>query len=277
MSELLQYTFFQNALIASILVGILCGFIGTYIVTRRLVFIAGGIAHASLGGVGICALLSAPPLIGAAAFSLLTGFSIKHVSNRFEVREDSAIAMFWAFGMSIGILCSFLSPSFLPDLPNYIFGNILLTTNSDLIFLIILTAISSIFFFLFLPQITAIAFDCEFSRSINLPVTYFENIMMFFIALSVVAILRSMGIVLAICLLSIPQITAGLFTHRFDHMILYSTIIAIICCLLGLFTSYHLNVPSGAAIVFVSIIIYGFCHTIKSVFSCLLRRRIVSN
>lgn len=277
MIELLQYSFFVNALISSILVGILGGFIGTYIVTRRLVFIAGGLAHASLGGVGLCALCSAPPILGASIFSLLSAAGVKRISQTLAIKEDAAIAMIWAFGVSVGIICAFHAPEFLPDLPNYIFGNVLLSTSSDIMFLAVLTLISTVFFIRYLPQIATIAFDKEFARSIRIPVEYFENILMVLVALSVVAILRAMGIVLAISLLSIPHITASTFARKFSHTIGYSIIITIIDCLLGLYLSYHFNIPSGATIVFVAVVIYALSKTIKVVSTRLVNRSVVSH
>ncbi len=163
MLEPLQYSFFTNALISCILTGILGGFIGTYIITRRLVFIAGGLSHAALGGVGLCALCSAPPILGACFFSLLSAVGIKYSCHTLSVKEDAAIAMIWTFGVSIGIICAFMAPSFLPDLPNYIFGNILLSTTSDIIFLAILTTFSVLFFLRYMTQIAAISFDQEFA------------------------------------------------------------------------------------------------------------------
>ncbi len=277
MLELLHYGFFVNALISSVLVGILGGFIGTYIVTRRLVFIAGGLAHASLGGVGMCALFSVSPILGASAFSLLSAAGIQKISHKLAVKEDAAIAMIWAFGVSIGIICAFLAPSFLPDLPNYIFGNILLSTTSDIIFLAALTLAATIFFIRYMPQIAAIAFDKEFARSIKIPVNLFENILMILIALSVVAILRAMGIVLAISLLSIPQITAANFARKFSQTIGYSIAFTIIDCMLGLYLSYHFNIPSGAAIVFVAIVIYALSKAIKATSTRLINRSIISH
>ncbi len=263
MFDIFQYTFFQNAILSSILVGVLGGFIGTYIVTRRLVFIAGGLAHASLGGVGISALLSIDPTIGATSFSLLSAWGVKRIGHSQSMKEDSAIAMLWAFGMSIGVICVFLSPSFLPDLPNYIFGNVLLSTQSDILFLEVLTLITAAFFILRMRYISAIAFDKDFALSIKLPVNLYENILLALVALSVVAILKAMGIVLAISLLSIPQITANIFARNFCGIIKYSMGITIADCLLGLFVSYQLNVPSGAAIVFVAVLVYAVCKTIK--------------
>ena len=276
MLELLHYSFFTNALIASILAGILGGCIGTYIVTRRLVFIAGGLAHASLGGVGLCALCAAPPILGASVFSLLSAAGIKKISHTLSVKEDAAIAMIWAFGMSIGIICAFMAPTFLPDLPNYIFGNILLSTTSDIAFLATLTLFTLVFFLRYMPQIAAIAFDREFARSIRVPVNFLENTLMVIIALSVVAILRSMGIVLAISLLSIPQITAAIFAKKFNQTIGLSILFTITDSMLGLYLSYQFNVPSGATIVFVSIVIYALCKTIKTLSTRLEYKKLIS-
>jgi len=122
--EVLTYTFFRHALLGSLLASILCGMIGTYIVTRRLVFISGGITHASFGGIGIGMYTGISPLSAAAVFAVLSAFGVQWFSRRRDMREDSAIAMFWTFGMSVGIICSFLTPGFLTDLSSFLFGNI---------------------------------------------------------------------------------------------------------------------------------------------------------
>lgn len=276
MNDLFQYVFFQNALLGCCLAGIVCGLIGTYIVSRRMVFIAGGIAHSSLGGVGICALWGMPPIAGAAAFALLTGLGVQKLRHRREVREDSAIAMLWAFGMSIGIICTYLSPSFLPSLSNYLFGNILLINRGDLIFLAALALVSLVVFFLFIPQIIAVSFDDEFARSQGLPTALIEYGMMALIALSVVACLRVAGVVMVISLLSVPQMTANLFTRNFTQMAVLSIIIAIFCCLAGLLFSYYYNVPSGATIILFSIANYMLLRTIKAVSLGFSKRKMCS-
>ena len=133
--ELFQYTFFQHALLGSLFASIACGIIGTYIVTRRLVFISGGITHASFGGIGIGLYAGVSPILCAAIFSVLSAFGVEWLSKRSDMREDSAIAVFWTFGMAIGIIFSFLAPGFTPDLSSYLFGNILTITTSDIVML----------------------------------------------------------------------------------------------------------------------------------------------
>lgn len=254
--ELFQYTFFQHALLGSLFASIACGIIGTYIVTRRLVFISGGITHASFGGIGIGLYTGISPLLAAAVFSTLSAFGVEWLSKRSDMREDSAIAVFWTFGMAIGIIFSFLAPGFTPDLSSYLFGNILTITQGDIWILAILSIVLIAFFTLFIRSIIAIAFDREFARSQQMPVALFEYILMMFIALTIVACLRMVGIVLAISLLTLPQMTANLFTYSFKRIIGLSILISYIGCLGGLLLSYQLQVPSGAAIIFVSILIY---------------------
>ena len=130
--ELLQYTFFQHALIGSLLASIACGLIGTYIVTRRLVFISGGLTHASFGGIGLGLYTGISPILSAALFAVLSAFGVEWLSKRKDMREDSAIAVFWTLGMALGIMFTFLSPGFAPDLSAYLFGNILTITWSDI-------------------------------------------------------------------------------------------------------------------------------------------------
>lgn len=257
--NILSYTFFQNALLGSLLASILCALVGTYIVTRRLVFISGGITHASFGGIGIGVYLGLSPILSAAVFSVLSACGIQWFSHRSDMREDSAIAIFWTLGMSIGIICSFLAPGFTPELSSYLFGNILTVTQSDLYLLGILALIAVFTFTFFIRPITFMAFDPEFARSQRLPVTAVEYLMMAFIALTIVASLRMVGIVLVISLLTIPQVTANLFTHTFKQMAILSILIGYAGCLGGLYLSYYYNIPSGASIIFVSILIYMIC------------------
>lgn len=265
MTELLQYTFFQHALLGSLFASIACGIIGTYIVTRRLVFISGGITHASFGGIGIGLYSGVSPLLTAALFSILSAFGVEWLSKRSDMREDSAIAVFWTFGMAIGIIFSFLAPGFTPDLSSFLFGNILTITRTDILLLALLSIALAVFFSLFLRPIIAIAFDREFARSQRMPVVAFEYILMMFIALTIVSCLRMVGIVLAISLLTLPQMTANLFTHSFKRIIFLSIALGYIGCLGGLLLSYQLQVPSGAAIIFVSILIYAAAKVCKQV------------
>ena len=271
--DLLQYTFFQHALLGSLLASIACGLVGTYIVTRRLVFISGGLTHASFGGIGLGLYTGISPILSAALFAVLSAFGVEWLSKRKDMREDSAIAVFWTLGMALGIMFTFLSPGFAPDLSAYLFGNILTITASDIALLGVLSVVLAVFFGLYLRPIVSIAFDREFARSQGLPVEFFEYALMLFIALTIVACLRMVGIVLVISLLTIPQMTANLFSHRFLRIVWLSIGIGYLSCLGGLLLSFYLNVPSGASIIFFSILIYAVCKMGKTLYIARLKRQ----
>ena len=188
------------------------------------------------------------------------------LSKRKDMREDSAIAVFWTLGMAVGVIFTFLSPGYAPDLSAYLFGNILTITLTDIALLGALALLLGVFFALCLNPIVYIAFDREFAHSQGIRVRTFEYLLMMFTALTIVACLRMVGIVLVISLLTIPQVTANLFTHSFKHMALLSVPIGYAGCLGGLWLSFQCNVPSGASIIFVSILIYLACKAIKRMF-----------
>lgn len=271
MMDLLQYTFIQHALIGSLLASIACGLVGTYIVMRRLVFISGGLTHASFGGIGLGLYTGVPPILAAAVFAVLSAFGVEWLSKRKEMREDSAIAVFWALGMAVGVMFTFLSPGFAPDLSAYLFGNILTITRGDLLLLGCVAGVLAVFFTLFRHPIVYVAFDREFARSQGLRVQLLEYVLMMFIALTIVACLRMVGIVLVISLLTIPQMTANLFSQRFAGIIWLSIGIGYLSCLGGLYLSFRENIPSGASIIFFSIVIYAVCKVGKSLWT--YRRR----
>lgn len=266
--ELFSYTFFRHALLGSLFASIACGIIGTYIVTRRLVFISGGITHASFGGIGIGLYAGISPILSAAVFAVLSAFGVEWLSKRKDMREDSAIAVFWTLGMAIGIIFCFLAPGFTPDLSTYLFGNILTITSTDIHILVVLSVVLSLLFTLFINPIIYIAFDREYARSQHLPVTFIEYLLMMLIALTIVSCLRMVGIVLVISLLTLPQMTANLFTYNFKKIIWLSIAFGYLSCIGGLFISYQLQVPSGASIIFFSILLYTLCKMGKSLYLC---------
>lgn len=274
--DLLQYEFFQNALLGSLLASVLCGIMGTYIVTRRLVFISGGITHASFGGIGIGVFMGVNPVLSAMLFAILSACGVQWMSSRGQMREDSAIAIFWTLGMSVGIICCFLTPGFMPDLPSFLFGSILTIGKADIWLLAGLTMAVIALFTLLFRQIVSVAFDPVFARSQHLPVTAIEYLMMVLIAMTIVSTLRMVGIVLAISLLTIPQTTANLLTNDYRRMILGSIAIGWIDCVAGLMLSYWLNVPSGASIIFASIVIYALVRTIKHLKTALNKHALAS-
>lgn len=263
--ELLSYPFFQNAILGSLLASIACGIVGVYVVVRRLVFISGGITHASFGGLGMGFYFGWNPILSALIFSVLSAFGIEWLSSRQDVREDSAIGTFWSLGMAIGIIFIYLKPGFAPNLNDYLFGNILTITTPDILWLTILSIVLIVVFYIFKREIIFTAFDSEFATTKQVPVKLIKYGMMMFIAITIVLSIRLVGVVLLMSLLTVPQMTANLFTSNFIKMIFLSVLIGFIGCLIGLFLSAVLDVPSGVFIIFTQIIIFLLFRGLMSI------------
>ncbi len=259
--DILKYVFFQHALIGSIFTCIACGIVGSYIVSRRLVFISGGITHASLGGLGLGFYFGINPILSALVFSVASAFGVEWLSKKQGIREDSAIASVWALGMAIGVIFIYLTPGYAQSTTSYLFGNILTITRLDIWSVGLFALLMIVLFSLFFKQILYVAFDREFARTKGLPVVWIEHLMMLSIAITIVLSIRLIGIMMLLSLLTIPQMTANIFSSRFKQIIIFSCVIGILGCFGGLFLSYYLNVPSGAAIIFVQVIIFACCKS----------------
>ncbi|RPH31957.1 MAG: metal ABC transporter permease [Bacteroidales bacterium] len=262
--DILDYQFLRNALVAAFLVSIVAGIIGTYITSRRLVFLSGGITHASFGGIGIAYYLGVNPIFGAIVFSILSAFGIEALSHRKSMREDSAIGILWAFGMAVGIIFIFLTPGYAPNLLSFLFGSILTVTNTDLLSLLVLNVAVICFFIIFYKPILYIAFDQEFARTQKIPVAFFNYILIAFIAIAIVLSIRVVGIILLISLFTIPPATANIFSNHFGRIIFWSILLSFLGCFMGLIISYGMNIPSGAAIVVVLVLLFGIVKVVVS-------------
>jgi zinc transport system permease protein len=250
MPEILTYDFFVNALIAILLASISCGIIGTYIVSKRLVFISGGITHASFGGIGIGYYMGINPIVGAAVFAVLSALGIEFFGKRIQIREDSAIGILWSFGMAIGIIFIYITPGYAPNLISYLFGSILTVSYSDLFMLGILTLVSILFFAALFKTILYISYDLDYAKTHKMPVALINYVLLALVALTIVFNIRVAGIILVISLLTIPQTIANFFTRDFRKIIYSSILIGFVGSLSGLLISFRFNIPSGASIIF---------------------------
>ena len=270
MPSIFSYQFFQNALGASLLTAVICGLVGAYIVVRRIVFVSGGITHASFGGIGLGLYLGINPILSAAGAAVLAAFSIGKLSRSEGIREDSAIASVWALGMALGVLFMPLTPGYATSLPSYLFGNILLVTSGDLIALGALALVLVLLFVLGYRRILYIAFDADFARVRGLRVELWERVLLLLVAVSLVLTIRSVGIMLLLSLLTLPQTTVGLFTSDFRQIIFGSIILSALANVGGLLLSYYvLSVPSGVLII---LLLFLFLALGKCL-SALLRKR----
>ncbi|PKP36152.1 MAG: hypothetical protein CVT98_08890 [Bacteroidetes bacterium HGW-Bacteroidetes-15] len=261
-----QYQFIINAFIAALLISIAAGLVGSYIVARRLVFLSGGITHASFGGIGIAYFLGINPIAGAAIFAVMSAFGVEALSQRMDVREDSAIGILWSVGMAIGVFFVYLTPGYSPNLMTFLFGSILTVSQQDILLLLGLNVIMVVFFAVFYRAILFLAFDPDFAKTQNIPVKTFSYLLKGFIALTIVLSIRMVGIILLISLLTIPPTTANLFTKRFSRIIIVSMFISFIGAVGGLILSYNMNVPSGATIIMVLVTIFAIAKLFKQIF-----------
>ncbi|MFW6350880.1 MAG: metal ABC transporter permease, partial [Bacteroidota bacterium] len=240
--EILQYTFFQNAIWVVLLISLLSGMIGTYIVSRKIVFIGGGITHASFGGIGMAYYFGLSPLLGAAVFGVFSALGIEWISQKGKIREDSAIAILWSLGMALGIIFVFMTPGYTPNLMSFLFGSILSVSSTELFYLMIFTVFVTLFFILFFRPLINSAFDPEFASIMGVKSGFFRYTMSVLIAISIVMTIRAVGIILVLSLFTIPQITAMLFTRNFLKVIPLSVMFSIIGSLSGLFAVYMLDI-----------------------------------
>jgi zinc transport system permease protein len=257
MFDLLQYDFIQNALAAAILASIACGIIGVYVVVKKIVFISGGIAHASFGGVGLSYYLGINPIIGVIPFSLASALVMGTVSKKSKIPEDSAIGILWSLGMALGVIFVYLSEGYTSDLMYYLFGNILMVLNSDLYLMLALDVIIVGAVYLFYKEFLALCFDEEFTTVQGLPTQKLYLLLLCIIALTIVVLIKVVGIILVIALLTIPASLSRKFTHNLPRMMLISVFIGTLISITGIVLSSLLDVPSGATIILVLSFVYG--------------------
>ena len=263
MKALLEYQFLQNAVLASILASIVCGMIGVVIVEKRLIMMSGGIAHTSYGGVGLGYLLGFEPILGAFLFSIGAALGIGFIKRRGSANSEVIIGMFWSLGMALGILFIALMPGYPPDLSSYLFGSILSVTKADLYLMISLTLIVILVMISLFNDWKAFLFDEEFASIIGIKTAFLEYLLLVLIAMTVVVLIRVVGIILVLALLTAPAALAGMLSSILRDRMIYAVILGNIFCLTGLGISYWLNIASGASIVILSVSCYFLAYIFR--------------
>jgi len=265
MTELFQYTFIRNAIIAAVLVNIACGIVGTFVVVKRIALLSGGISHATFGGIGLGYFLGINPIITAIPFSLASAFAIGALSKKGKLSEDTAIGIFWAAGMALGIIFINLTPGYAPDLFSYLFGNILTIPITDLFIMLALDLVVIILVVVFFKELIAISLDEEFSAVIGIPTNIFYIMLLVMVSLSVVLLIRIVGIILVIALLTIPAAICRQFTYNIKSIIISSIITGTILTIGGLFISYMLDMASGATIILLLTLAFTLSFGVKKI------------
>lgn len=267
MLEYLQYDFFLNALAGVTLISICAAIIGTYIISRRLVSIAGGITHACFGGLGLGYFLGVSPVAMAAVFAVASSAGVEWFTRKFGLREDSAIAVIWALGMALGVLFVFMTPGYVPELNAFLFGNIMTVSVSDLWIFGAFLAVLLLFFAVKYRQIVAIAFDRDFAAVSGLPVRFISYAMTVMVAVCIVLTIRLVGVMLLMSMMSLPMISAEIFCHKFKSVMYASVLISLACSLAGLWISTVLDVPCSALIVLLMAATFIVGKSVKMIIS----------
>lgn len=255
-SAVTNYSFMQNAFIACILSSVGCGIIGTYVVIKRISFLAGGIAHTVIAGIGIAHFFGGSALMGAIIAAIFAAVAISLIELYLGQHEDFLVASLWSIGMAIGILFVSKTPGYKIDLMNFLFGNILLVSNDDLILMVILDSVILSTVALFYKQFMVTIFDHEFAKLRGIRAEIYYTLLMCIIALTVVLMIQIVGLILVIALLIFPATCAAQFFHSIFKMMLASIIFCMLITISGLTVSYQPDLPAGATIILVAGIFY---------------------
>lgn len=262
---MLSYQFMQNAIASCIMTSIVCALIGEIIVERRLMMMAGGIAHTAYGGVGLGYLCGFEPLLGALGFSVIAAGAIGFAKHRSSARSEVIIALFWSLGMALGVLFTSMMSGYPPDMTSYLFGSILAVTRSDLVMMAALTLVVMLSIIPFFNDWKTFLFDPEFAKVAGMRTGFMEYALLMLVAISCVTLIRAAGIILVIALLSAPAACAGLYFRTLKGRMAGAALFSLAFCLSGLWISFAFNIPSGATIVILSAICYGVLWSVDRV------------
>lgn len=261
--DFMAFEYVRTALLAGLLASIACGVVGTYVVVRRISYIAASISHCVLGGMGAARFLRVhygwewlDPLYGAVVAALLAAVIIGLVSMRAKEREDTIIGAVWAVGMAIGVLFIFKTPGYNADLMNYLFGNILLVSHEQLWFIATLDAVVLLLALIFYNPLMAVCFDEQFARLRGVPVEGFYLLLLSMIALTVVLLVSVVGIILVIALLTLPVAVAGIASRTLGQMMLVATLVSGVITTSGFVVAYTIELPPGATMIVLAGAVY---------------------
>ncbi|MCX6004826.1 MAG: metal ABC transporter permease [Chloroflexi bacterium] len=266
MFDAFQFEFMRNALMAGLLASIACGIVGVYVVVKKIVSMSGSIAHASFGGIGLGYLLKFSPVLGAMVFALLSALTMGLVTRKTKLPEDTATGILWALGMALGVIFIGLSAGYAPDLMSYLFGNILTVPVSDIYLMMALDVVILGIVVAFYKEFLLLSFDEEFSTAVGMPVNGLYLLLLCMVALTVVVLIRVVGMILVIAMLTFPAALARQFTHDMKKMMLLAVVFGMMFTMGGLWLSYALNLASGATIILLSGLVLLLSYILTAIF-----------
>jgi zinc transport system permease protein len=259
----LNYTFMQNALIAAVLASIVTGIIGTIAIEKKLISMSGGIAHASFGGIGLGYLLGIEPIWGGLVFAVGSSAFISKFSQNRRIKADTLTGVLWSFGMALGILFISLRPGYMPDMTSYLFGDILSISNMAILAMSVFTAVILLIYIVMYNYWMTYLFDEDFAKTKKINVRLIRIIVYLIIPIGIIVLIRVVGIILTIALMTTPTSIAKLFFKSFGKVVISSIFISMIFCILGLIVSYYINIPSGVCIIVIMTIVYLLILVVK--------------
>jgi len=268
-TALSQHAFLQTAVAAALLASIGCGIMGTYVVVKRIAFIAGGIAHSVLGGMGAAAYFGVDPLHGALPAAVTAALLIGWVRLHWRAQEDTLISALWAIGMAVGVLFIAKAPGYQSDLMSYLFGNILLVPRESLWFMAALDLLLVAIVAAYHRQFLAVVFDEEFARLRGIPVGFFYLLLLVLVAVTVVLLIQVVGLILVLALLTLPAAVAAHYVHSIGRMMLIATLLGALLSIAGLALSYGPDLPAGPTI----ILLAGGVYVLSAAVTQMLNRR----
>ncbi len=268
-TSLSQHAFLQTAVVTALLASIGCGIMGTYVVVKRIAFLAGGIAHSVLGGMGAAVYFGFEPLHGALPAAIAAALLIGWVRLRWRAQEDTLISALWAIGMAVGVLFIAKAPGYQADLMSYLFGNILLVPPESLWFMVALDLLLLTIVAAYHRQFLAVVFDEEFARLRGVPVAFFYLLLLVLVAVTVVLLIQIVGLILVLALLTLPAAVAGHYVHSLGRMMLIATLLGAALSIAGLALSYAPDLPAGPTI----ILLAGGVYVLSAIIAQIRGRR----
>ena len=259
----LQFDFMRNAIIAGLLVSVAAGVVGVYVVLNRVAILSGGIAHAAYGGVGMAYFFGFDPLLGGMLFSLMAALGMNIVQRKTRQRADTLIAVIWAVGMAIGIIFVDRTPGYKADLMSYLFGSLLAVSPFEIVIIAVLDVVVLLIVFALYPELLALSYDETFATVRGIPVNAISLILTALIAFTVVMMMRVVGLILVIALLTLPAAIAGLFARDMRRMMVIAVALGMVFTVSGLWLSYQYNLTSGAAIILIAATTYLLALLLK--------------
>lgn len=253
---ILEYTFMRNALIAAVLASITGGIIGAVAIEKKLISMSGGIAHASFGGIGLGYLLGFEPIWGGLAFAIGASALVAKMPQNARLKADTMTGILWSFGMALGILFISLRPGYIPDMTSYLFGDILSVSTATLIYMAVFTFAVVVVFACVYHHLVLYIFDEEYAAAAGIKTSILKWIVYIIIPVGIIVLLKIVGILLTIALMTIPVSVAKMLCNSFGRVVVISVFASLIFCLTGLVVSYYINIPSGVCIIVLSTVIY---------------------